>query len=62
MVVDILKILSKGIQIKVNEVWGVIRGLEVFSQFIICINNIVSGKYKYFVLKYSYVFLFQYIF
>lgn len=48
MVVDILKILSKGIQIKVNEVWGVIRGLEIFSQFIICINNIVSGIYKYF--------------
>lgn len=48
MVVDILKILSKGIQIKVNEVWGVIRGLEIFSQFIFCINNIVSGIYEYF--------------
>lgn len=53
MVVDTLKTSSKGIQIKANEVWGAIRGLETLSQLIICINNTVSGKYKYFVLKHS---------
>lgn len=58
MVVDTLKTSSKGIQIKANEVWGAIRGLETLSQLIICINNTVSGKYKYFVLKHSYAFLF----
>lgn len=58
MVVDTLKTSSKGIQIKANEVWGAIRGLETLGQLIICINNTVSGKYKYFVLKHSYAFLF----
>lgn len=58
MVVDTLKTSSKGIQIKANEVWGAIRGLETLSQLIICIKNTVSGKYKYFVLKHSYAFLF----
>lgn len=58
MVVDTLKTSSKGIQIKANEVWGAIRGLETLSQLIICINNTVSGKYKYFVFKHSYAFLF----
>lgn len=58
MVVDTLKTSSKGIQIKANEVWGAIRGLETLSQLIICINNTVSGKYKYFVLKHSNAFLF----
>lgn len=53
MVVDTLKTSSKGIQIKANEVWGAIRGLETLGQLIICINNTVSGKYKYFVLKHS---------
>lgn len=48
MVVDTLKTSSKGIQIKANEVWGAIRGLETLSQLIICINNTVSGTYKYF--------------
>lgn len=48
MVVDTLKTSSKGIQIKANEVWGAIRGLETLSQLIICINNIVSGTYEYF--------------
>lgn len=58
MVVDTLKTSSKGIQIKANEVWGAIRGLETLGQLIICINNTVSGKYKYLVLKHSYAFLF----
>lgn len=44
MVVDTLKTSSKGIQIKANEVWGAIRGLETLSQLIICINNTVSGQ------------------
>lgn len=39
-----LKTSSKGIQIKANEVWGAIRGLETLSQLIICINNTLIIK------------------